>query len=426
MSVVLKYLVVCLVCVAAFAVGAQGFSIVTAAGAQEESPSPEQLWDAYPLDPEGDGQESTTDPAPTPTPNATGERPAPDQPATPPAESNGGPTFAALALFVAFAFAIGLAAGHIVRRRRATEAERLRTQPALAAVQAPVRRSNGSKPKAPPKTVKPPPPPTPAPEPVRRAPPEPEPIPAPAPPPPEPAPRTVKPPPPPPPAPEPLRVAPPEPEPEPEPVAAPDPSLRPSPSAPPEPERVPEPVAAQPAAEVAAPAPAPPRRRRIAPERPLPVKRARPPLGYSPAAPERPLPPRRRPQPPPQQDEPLLPGRRFARAVPWPEAESEWTCEIDWKAGYRKSAFRAMAAAPGPGRRRPIAESTPIRWTLMAEPEPPTPEMVKAVKAIVAGLEAAGWERTGAGGAWYALRFLWRGSGEPQRIDIHGREGANA
>ncbi len=158
----------------------------------------------------------------------------------------------------------------------------------------------------------------------------------------------------------------------------------------------------------------------------MPVKRARPPLGYSPAAPERPLPPRRRPQPPPQQEEPLLPGRRFARAVPWPEAESEWTCEIDWKAGYRKSAFRAMAAAPGPGRRRPIAESTPIRWTLMAEPEPPTPEMVKAVKAIVAGLEAAGWERTGAGGAWYALRFLWRGSGEPQRIDIHGRESANA
>ncbi len=178
---------------------------------------------------------------------------------------------------------------------------------------------------------------------------------------------------------------------------------------------------------VAAVAPAPARRRRLAPERPLPVKRTRSPLGYSPAAPERPLPPRRRPQPPPQQDEPLLPGRRFARAEPWPEAESEWSCEIDWKAGYRKSAFRAMAAPPGAGRRRPIAESPPIRWTLMAEPEPPTPEMVKAVKAIVTALEAAGWERTGgAGGAWYALRFLWRGSGEPQRIDIQGRDSANA
>jgi hypothetical protein len=213
-----------------------------------------------------------------------------------------------------------------------------------------------------------------------------------------------------------VRTAPPEPAPEPVAEPEPEPAAEPEPFAAPEPE--PEPVAAV--------APPPVRRPRLAPERPLPVTRSRPPLAYSPAVPERPLPPRQRPLPPPQPEEPILPGRRFARAVPWPEAETEWSCEIDWKAGYRKSAFRAMAAAPGASKRRPIAESPPIRWTLMSDPEPPTPETVKAVKSIVAGLEAAGWERTGAGGAWYALRFLWRGTGQPQRIDIQGRDNAKA
>ena len=45
-----------------------------------------------------------------------------------------------------------------------------------------------------------------------------------------------------------------------------------------------------------------------------------------------------------------------------------WTCEIDWKAGYRKSSFRAMAEPPGAGKRRQIGESLPLRWTLMSRP----------------------------------------------------------
>jgi hypothetical protein len=54
----------------------------------------------------------------------------------------------------------------------------------------------------------------------------------------------------------------------------------------------------------------------------------------------------------------------------------------------------------------------------MTDPEPPTPEMVVGVKALIAALVAAGWERTAPGGAWYAQRFLWRGEGEPGRIEV--------
>ena len=115
-----------------------------------------------------------------------------------------------------------------------------------------------------------------------------------------------------------------------------------------------------------------------------------------------------------------MPARRFARVRPWPkEAETLWTCEIVWKAGYVKSTFRAMAAPPGgAGRRRPIAESPPLRWTLMTDPEPPTPEMLTNVRALVRAVIAAGWERTEAGGAWFAQRFVWRGEGEPGPVEV--------
>jgi hypothetical protein len=113
------------------------------------------------------------------------------------------------------------------------------------------------------------------------------------------------------------------------------------------------------------------------------------------------------------------PARRFARPVPWPEeAEQLWTCEIAWKAGYRKSTFRAMAGPPGPGRRRAIGESPAVRWALMSEPEPPTPDLALRVRALVEALEAAGWEHIGRGKVWYAQRFIWRGSGEPQAVAV--------
>jgi hypothetical protein len=95
-----------------------------------------------------------------------------------------------------------------------------------------------------------------------------------------------------------------------------------------------------------------------------------------------------------------------------------WTCEIDWKAGYRKSSFRAIAEPPGGGKRRQIAESPPLRWSLMMDPEPPTPEFIALARALMTALEAAGWERIGPGGPWYAQRFLWRGASEPGPVVV--------
>jgi hypothetical protein len=116
---------------------------------------------------------------------------------------------------------------------------------------------------------------------------------------------------------------------------------------------------------------------------------------------------------------PATPARRFARPTAWPEeAETLWTCELAWKAGYRKSTFRAMAGPPGAGKRQSIGESAAVRWTLMGEPEPPTPELAIRVRALVQALEAAGWEHIGRGRSWYAQRFVWRGSGEPRAIDV--------
>jgi hypothetical protein len=158
------------------------------------------------------------------------------------------------------------------------------------------------------------------------------------------------------------------------------------------------------------------------PARPTP--RPQPPGGTDPRA--RPTP---RAQPPGGTDQRALraarrepPARRFERPAPWPEAEHEWTCEIDWKPGYIKSYFRAMAAPPGAKRRQPIGESSSLRWTLMIEPEPPTDELVEAVRELMDALHAAGWERTYSHGPWYALRFRWRGEGLPQRLEIQDRK----
>jgi hypothetical protein len=77
-----------------------------------------------------------------------------------------------------------------------------------------------------------------------------------------------------------------------------------------------------------------------------------------------------------------------------------------------------MAGPPGATRRNPLGESPSLRWTLMTDPEPPTPEMIASVKALVAALAEAGWERAGQGNAWYALRFIWRRGGEPGTISV--------
>jgi hypothetical protein len=116
---------------------------------------------------------------------------------------------------------------------------------------------------------------------------------------------------------------------------------------------------------------------------------------------------------------PPQPTRRFARATPWPDdARETWTCEIGWKAGYVRSRFRAMAAPPGSVKRAPVGDSPAVSWTLMADPEPPTPELAVRVRALMIALESAGWEHIGRGPRWYAQRFLWRGEGEPPRVAV--------
>jgi hypothetical protein len=347
-------------------------------------------------------------------------------PRTPTASSDGMPV-PALVGGIVLAFAVGLTGGQLHRRRRATV--RRRTTAALPAVEAPAR-------------------PAPRPPSVAAVVPVPmdlAPAPAPAPPPPKPrrTPRRVVRPPaaparpapqPPEPAGEaPLTDSPEVPRPEEVPsgtvdrsaplAEAPEAPTVPEPAAPPQPEPATSPpaeAAALPVAEPALPAePTPP----VAEPTP-PAKPARPAAPAPSAKPARPAPaePRQAPEPaaePAGSVPPPVPARRFARPKPWPaEARHVWTCEIGWKAGYRKSSFRAMAGPPGSAKRAPIGESRVVAWTLMADPEPPTPELATRVRALMQGLEAAGWEHIGRGGHWYAQRFLWRGTGEPQAIVV--------
>jgi hypothetical protein len=294
---------------------------------------------------------------------------------SPPTAASEGLPLPALAGGLVLAFAAGLGAGQVHRRRRRAAASRPSRAARRAAAHAP---------------------------PARPAPPPPEPVP--------PAPPVVIAPPVQPPAPVP---PPPEPRPAEPRVVLPTPAPPPPPAPPRLPERF---VPGRPLRDALAEAPEVPRPQDVDP---AVGDRVVPPLGQAPEALRPPHPSGPAPEPAP--DMPLTPARRFARLVPWPEeAAALWTCEIDWKAGYRRSSFRAMAEPPGAGKRRQIGESPPLRWTLMSNPEPPTPEFVAVARALIVALEAAGWERIGRGGRWYAQRFLWRGTGEPGPVVVQG------
>jgi hypothetical protein len=304
---------------------------------------------------------------------------------------------------VVLAFAVGVAGGQVHRRRRTSHRREVAKQrpdpvPTPAATAA-----------APARPAPPPPEPQPAPQPE---PPRAEPQPAPPPPEPQSAPEPAAPvvtPPVTPPAPEPPRAEPPAPEPQ----AAPPRVIPPAPEPPRAPKR-PRPAEPLRLVSSAAAPPAPETPLAEAPELPRAEQRTSvpPPAAALNDAPEA----LRAPA-----DDPVVavPARRFARPTPWPkDAESLWTCELAWKAGYRKSSFRAMAGPPGAAKRESIGESPAVRWTLMGEPEPPTPELAVRVRALVDALEAAGWEHIGRGRVWYAQRFVWRGSGEPQPVSV--------
>jgi hypothetical protein len=85
-----------------------------------------------------------------------------------------------------------------------------------------------------------------------------------------------------------------------------------------------------------------------------------------------------------------------------------------------------MAAPPGAERRKPLGQSRPIKWTLMGEPEPPTPDLVEAVRQLVTALTDAGWVRVAPAGKWYAQRFRWGGEGQPRPLESPKGKATNA
>jgi hypothetical protein len=62
----------------------------------------------------------------------------------------------------------------------------------------------------------------------------------------------------------------------------------------------------------------------------------------------------------------------------------------------------------------------------MDEPEPPTPDIVEIVDALVMSLTEDGWVPIGPSGHWYAHRFLWGGEGQPRPLAPHSGKEANA
>jgi hypothetical protein len=335
----------------------------------QSKPNPEQLWDAYPLEP---GSEKAEPPDPAPTPTAAPSQEPRRVVVTKPS-GGGGPSSALFIVVGIVLFGVGIGAGALLRRQRLATAAQT-----AAALPTPRRRPARPKPRRMPAQAKPtrrnaaqarpgrrkpakakpngrkphdrPAPPAPRPEPVvetARPEPQPEPV---------------------------VEAAPTEQQPEPVPAPA-----------PPEPQ-------AEPEAEAAAPAP-----------QRAPVAKAAPRPRFVP------------PVPTPELELPS--AERFARHRPWPDGVAGlWTCEIEWRPGYRKSRFRAMAAPPGASRRQAFGESAPVMWTLMSEPDPPTPEKVAVLRELMEALEDQGWDRVESAGPWYAQRLVWRQDGQPRPI----------
>jgi hypothetical protein len=128
---------------------------------------------------------------------------------------------------------------------------------------------------------------------------------------------------------------------------------------------------------------------------------------------------------------PGAPGRertgRFKRdPQAWPaETQSQWRCELKWDAGYFNSRFQAVVYPPGTQPGRPVAAGEPFKWTFMSDPDPKGERHLGQVRALASALEAAGWERVDRGPAWYAHRFVWRREGPPpEHVELGAGEAA--
>jgi hypothetical protein len=116
-------------------------------------------------------------------------------------------------------------------------------------------------------------------------------------------------------------------------------------------------------------------------------------------------------------------GELFQK-TPWPPQErAQWHCEVVWARGYANSRFRAVAMEPHSYRKRTLTETEAFKWMLKADPDPATPGLEEGLGAVVARLEADGWEPTDPGSHWWSHRFLWK---RPEPPPSPGRRSSRA
>ena len=105
---------------------------------------------------------------------------------------------------------------------------------------------------------------------------------------------------------------------------------------------------------------------------------------------------------------------RFMRRSAWLEqTRQQWRCEIVWTASAGKSRFAALAYAPGERSGRPLRDPAAGSWLGTADTPAGDEEQRGELLRLTTALEAAGWEGVGRGAKWYSARFVWRASEEP-------------
>jgi hypothetical protein len=107
---------------------------------------------------------------------------------------------------------------------------------------------------------------------------------------------------------------------------------------------------------------------------------------------------------------------RFTRTAEWPADTADLPrCEITWDVGYLKSHFRATVFEPGGKRAEAACSSKPFRGYLAGTRDADAEELRSEVKALVDTMTEAGWEPAGRGARWFSFRFVWReGAPDPQ------------
>lgn len=110
-----------------------------------------------------------------------------------------------------------------------------------------------------------------------------------------------------------------------------------------------------------------------------------------------------RPPQPPKRLQAVSAGRPVAAT-----ASSE--CEIALRRRYETSLFYAAVASPD-GTERVVATSPEFRWWKSRPPPEDRTDVRRAHHALVKQLEAAGWVASGEGPEWFAFRFRQRRAG---------------